>query len=369
MGLVLLLIVGLFISLAFNAGFFIRVLRPLRQLSGQAARLAEGDFNALEQSCGGVDDIDVLRKAMLAMSAHVQRAQAQSAAYAGALTSGQESERRRIAHELHDDTVQALIAITQTLDFTRTNLDKDTSRAEQLLMSAREQAVEAVNGLRNLIADLRPPALEELGLVAALRTLAEGSQDMKVNLDISGNQRRLDEALELTLFRVVQEGLNNARRHGQAAEATVTVAYQTDGTRLKIKDNGLGFNLKQVEQGSNVSLQMLETLAKAGHYGLIGAQERVEQLRGVMGLTSVVGSGTMLEVYIPFAANEQPADTVRDPVCSTLIQPQRAYGSTEYKGQTYYFCCPVCRGAFLRDPEAYLLSHQMSADSVVSNIG
>jgi len=345
----ILLVIVLLISLAANALLFIRVLRPLRGLSAKAARLAEGDFAALDQSCGGIAEIDTLRRSMLGMAGHLQREQTQSSAYAGALTRGQESERRRLAHELHDDTVQALIAIGQSIDLARNFQERDPARASQLLTSARQQSTEAVNSLRNLIADLRPPALEELGLIAALETLAERSPDVKVSVTALGRKRRLDEALELVLFRSAQEALSNAKRHGKAAEVQIQVAYQPDGMRLTVRDNGQGTANTQ-----SISRETLDQLAVDGHYGLLGIQERVSQLNGTLNLTSTPNGGTTLEVYIPFDTNDQPSNTVRDPVCSAFIQPEQAYGSVIYKDETYYFCCPVCRGAFQRDPEAYL---------------
>src|SRR5687768_10087840 len=96
-----------------NIWFYLRVMRPLQQLAARASQIASGDFTALEQTYSGVPEIDTLRKAMNAMVGHVRRAQAQERTYIAALTNGQEEERARIARELHDDTVQSLIAIAQ----------------------------------------------------------------------------------------------------------------------------------------------------------------------------------------------------------------------------------------------------------------
>ncbi|MBL8163438.1 MAG: YHS domain-containing protein [Anaerolineae bacterium] len=341
------LIAALLLSLAANVWLALRVLRPLRRLSDGARGLAEGDFNALCENCGGVTDIDVLRRSMVAMAGHVQRAQVQGSAYAGALTKGQESERHRVARELHDETVQALVAIGQSIDLARTWVQRDPGRANVLLTTAREQATGAVDTLRGLIADLRPPALEELGLVAALRTLAERATDIQVRVTVKGQERRLDKEAELALFRSAQEGLTNARKHGRARSAEITVEYRADAARLTVRDDGQGLKETLTSDG-------LHDLASSGHYGLLGIQERVISLGGTLSVTGTPGGGTTLSVRLPTSASAQPADTVRDPVCSALIAPQQAYGSVVYEGQTYYFCCPVCRGAFQRDPQAYL---------------
>jgi signal transduction histidine kinase/YHS domain-containing protein len=335
---------GMILLLTSNIWLIVRVLRPLQRLSAQAANLAQGNFVSLEQPCGGVPEIDALRRSMVGMVGHVRRAQEQSHTYADILTNGQESERARISHELHDDTIQSLVAISQSIDIARNWLQSDPTRAADLLQSARQQAVDTVTALRNLIADLRPPALEELGLVAALKMQAGKIDDLSVVVEVEGVERRLDETHELTLFRCAQEALANAKRHGHATQVTLGVAYRPDGIHLSVSDNGHGFKLPNA----------LDGFAADGHYGLLGIKERVQHLQGMVHVTSDAGRGTTLAVCIPEDATHQPPHTVRDPVCSACLEPQQAYGSTEYNRQRYYFCCPVCQGSFQCDPELYL---------------
>lgn len=313
---------------------FLRVLLPLRRLARQAEQIQQGNFQALQQPCGGIAEIDTLRRSMAAMAAHVRRVQAQSLA----ITSGQEAERTRLAHELHDDTVQTLIAIMQSLDW----MKREPERTVTLLKTTREQAVEAVNGLRRIIAALRPPALDELGLMAALRLEAEKRSDMQVNVQVEGVERRIDQEQELALFRATQESLNNAHRHGKAKNVNIHLHYKDQGIYLTIRDDGAGFRVPA----------QLDLLAMDGHYGLVGIQERVQRFTGSLSITSQSDHGTTLEIFIPSPSYENA--TVRDPVCSAVILPQQAYGSIDYQGTRYYFCCPVCQGAFKREPETYL---------------
>src|SRR5579859_6946433 len=199
--------------------FYLRVMLPLRQLATKAQQLTEGDFTALERGCSGAAEIHTLRLSMNAMVGHVRRAQAQEHTYIQALTNGQETERTRIARELHDDTVQSLIAISHSLEIAQSLMVAD-SPALPLLQIAREQAIETANNLRGLIANLRPPILVELGLTPALQMLSERTHEITVKIETVGIVRRLNESQELALFRSVQEAIWNAQRHGQAEQVT-----------------------------------------------------------------------------------------------------------------------------------------------------
>lgn len=338
------LLAGLLLSVVTNVWLVLRVLMPLRRLVAQAINVSQGQLAAFQQPCGGIREIGMLRHTMASMAGHVRRAHEDGLAYRHALTDGQEAERARIARELHDDTVQALIAISQGIDLASNWIVKDPERAITMLKMARTQAVETVVGLRRLIANLRPPALAELGLIPALKMLAESENNSEVSVLSKGKERRLDEAYELTLFRSAQEAVRNAQRHGRARHIIVDVDYQLKRVGLTVQDDGQGF---QTPDG-------FDYLAKAGHYGLLGMQERVQHLNGSVQISSEEGVGTKLMVTLPIQALHQPTETVRDPVCGVLIQAEQAYGSTEYQGQHYYFCCPVCQGAFQRSPEAYL---------------
>jgi len=327
-----------------NGWFLYRVVRPLQRLTEQTADVTKGNLSAFQQSCGGIPEIRMLRHSMASMAGHVSRAHDEGIAYRHALTDGQEAERARIAHELHDDTVQSLVAIGQSIDLATNWIERNPTQATTMLRTARTQAVETVINLRRLIANLRPPALEELGLIPALRMLAENEKAVTVNISVLGTERRLRESRELALFRAVQEAIHNVQRHGNSHRANVTVKFEADTIHLTVQDDGVGF----------LAPVSLDCLAKEGHYGLIGIQERVQQLKGTFHISSQKGIGTTVDVTLPLETADQPSQTVVDPVCGAVIQPQQAYGSVEYEGQHYYFCCPVCQGAFRRDPQVYL---------------
>jgi signal transduction histidine kinase/YHS domain-containing protein len=329
----------------------VRVLHPLHRLALDAEELTNGNFTALKQPVGGIPEIGRVRYAMDCMVGHVLRAQEHSQFYAQSLANGQETERARIARELHDDTVQSIIGVLQGVDMATQWLHSAPGQAESMLTMAREQSVDIINGLRNLIADLRPPALEELGVIAALEMQGERLSDaIDFHIHVDGQPRRLSETHELTLFRVAQEAMVNANRHSQAEQVTVTVGYHPDRVCLTIADNGVGFNTDRT----------LQTLSAAGHYGLIGIQERVQSLEGEVTFESAPNEGTVVSAWIPESTNHQPQHAVRDPVCHAVIEPDQAYGKRVYQGQAYFFCCPVCQGAFQKNPESYLSTSELT---------
>jgi YHS domain-containing protein len=157
-------------------------------------------------------------------------------------------------------------------------------------------------------------------------------------------QRRLPGDYELALFRAVQEALNNAQRHSQAHHIHLTMTYLPTSVHLRIRDDGTGFSAPE----------RVEDLAAAGHYGLLGIVERMTHLSGTARITSSKGQGTQIDLELPLPEHTQPTDTVRDPVCTALIQPDQAYSSVVYEGRRYYFCCPVCEGTFQHEPTAYI---------------
>lgn len=325
-----------------NLWFYVRVLLPLQRLSHQATQLERGEMDALSTECGGIPEIVRLRRSMAGMAQHIQTALAQTEAYADQLTDGQERERKRLARDLHDTTIQSLVAVAQTTELARNWLISAPDRAAEMLGVARQQAVEAAADLRDLIADLRPPSLEELGLEAAIGLLAQRSP-VKVGVSVEGTSRRLPEGVELALFRVAQESLTNAHRHSGADRAAITLTYAPDGVTLTVADDGRGF----------VVADDLRRYALTGHYGLMGMRERLTNLGGTVRVVSAAGKGTLIHAHIPAAA-VRATGTLHDPVCGMDITAGRAYATLTYSGHEYGFCCPVCKGAFERSPERYL---------------
>ncbi|MEE8566900.1 MAG: PAS domain S-box protein [Candidatus Bipolaricaulota bacterium] len=212
--------------------------------------------------------------------------------YLQRVTMAQEEERKRIARELHDDTVQGLIVLSRELDEISSKAsglsDQERARLDRLW----QQTNGIIAGVRRLSQDLRPAMLDRLGLLPSLEWLASNLREysaIAVDVVTEGDERRLDPEIELVLFRIIQEALNNVWRHSEATIAQIIVVFGDRTIRIMVKDDGQGFH---VPKG-------IGDLAKDGKLGLAGMQERVRLLNGIVTVASEQGEGTVVTVDVP----------------------------------------------------------------------
>jgi signal transduction histidine kinase len=269
----------------------LRVVRPLQRLRQQAARL--GDLNALQTPVGGIQEITDLQHTLVDMASRLQHAQATLRDYIGAITRAQEDERFRLARDLHDDTVQALIALNQRVQMVQRALRRDPDLADQRLRELRDMADQIIMDVRRMIQDVRPTYLSDLGLVAALRALVQhaASTDLEAAFEVEGEPRRLDDDMELGLYRIAQEAVNNTTKHARARHLTVKLAFAPDAVCLTVQDDGQGF----------VVPDNLLSLVNSGSYGLVGISERAQLANGALSLVSGEQRGTTLSVRVPLS--------------------------------------------------------------------
>lgn len=205
--------------------------------------------------------------------------------YARKVGQAQEDERKRIARELHDDTVQALVVIARRLE----ELAGGTSNPAAA--EIREQVRELTKGVRRFSQELRPSVLDDLGLIPALKWLAADlakNHGIAVDTGTDGTPVQLPAETELMLFRIVQEALANVRKHSGATEAHVMVGFLEQELTVTVQDNGRGFDTGGVAE-----------LAGAGKLGLLGMRERAELLGGRLDVHSSPGRGTTVTVTLP----------------------------------------------------------------------
>jgi signal transduction histidine kinase len=196
-----------------------------------------------------------------------------------------EEERRRWARELHDETLQSLAAVRLGL------ASALRARDHQAIGEVLERAVAQLDGeiatLRSLITELRPAALDELGADAAIRALADKVSglglEVDVRLDLRHGDERLDADVETAAYRIVQESLTNARKHGEATHAVVEVVDDGSQVHISVRDDGRGFDPRQRSAG----------------FGLLGMRERTELLAGTLDVDSARGAGTTVRATLP----------------------------------------------------------------------
>jgi len=196
----------------------------------------------------------------------------------------QEDERRRIAQEIHDETVQSLVLLCRELDDLEGGAGATSAHVADSLRQAREHAEQVVAGLRVIIRGIRPPLLDELGVPPAvqrlLTDLASHSQ-IRTNLAVTGRPRRVSDSVELALLRIAQEAVHNAERHGSPSRIEVCIAYEPERIELSVRDDGGGF----------VPPQEPSDLANRGKWGIIGMQERAREMGGELCISSAPGAG------------------------------------------------------------------------------
>jgi signal transduction histidine kinase len=261
------------------------VVRPLQDLVQAANRIAFGDYHAAEPPVGGVHEIEELRETLDQMAKQVHSSQDAMRSYVTAITRGQEDERVRLARELHDDTIQSLIALQQRIEMTQKAMTKDPALAAAKMTELKTLLSDTLASVRRFVRDLRPTYLSELGLIPALEAL---TRDANATFTVEGAEKRLDAERELVLFRIVQESLRNVAKHANAQHVAVTVAFDGHEVTATVQDDGSGFDAPDAPAA----------YAQAGHFGLMGMQERAQLFGGNVYVKSERGKGTKVIAYV-----------------------------------------------------------------------
>ncbi len=255
------------------------VVQPLQELGSRANLIGQGQFDAVTKPVGGVREIEDLRVTLNNVAGQLQSYQAALHDYLRAVTQAQEEERARLGRELHDETVQTLIALSHKAQMVQRNFERTSPQTNEYIAELRQMIAQSIEEVRRFSRALHPHYLDELGLVTALETLARESG---AQFAILGAPRSMNDEKQLALYRIAQEALNNARRHAQANNIRVEVKFQQETATLEVRDDGIGFEPPP----------QFNHLTGTGHFGLIGMRERAQLTGGQFAVRSAPGKGT-----------------------------------------------------------------------------
>jgi len=208
--------------------------------------------------------------------------------FAAKIIKAQEEERLRVSREIHDGPAQAMANIVFRAEVCERLLETDIERAKAELRELRQQVRAALQETRKIIFDLRPMTIDDLGLIPTIRRLLDDLQErtgMITELRVMGHERRLESYIEVSLFRIIQEALNNVERHSQAQTVMVKVDFSPRFISAVIADNGKGFDP--------------ELATGYEHFGILGMKERMHILGGDISFRTAPGQGTKIFVRVP----------------------------------------------------------------------
>ena len=293
-------VIGVGLTITLNTLLLRAALQPLRSLRGTVDALGQGDFAArVPQSPLADKDLVNVADTLNQMLDHVQSYQERVQDLSANMLRAQEDERHRIARELHDQIGQALTFLLVRLKIIEATPQAAT--VQQELSELRAAVSNTIDQVRRLALDLRPPALDQLGLIPALRALG---RDFAEQTRIAVTTDLPDDSVEMTIvrataiYRIVQESLTNIAKHAEAHNVRVCLRHQGNVLLLSIADDGCGFDPSTVCHH--------EQHQDGPGLGLFGMEERVRLLGGAHQIASQPGAGTIIWASIPLNPLETP---------------------------------------------------------------
>ncbi len=287
MSLVSFITLGWLVSVALNFVVLRIAFRPLTDL-GKVMKCVQAGESTLRAPLTGVDpQADQLASTFNMVLEALDEASRQRASQ---IINAQERERQRIARELHDETSQVLTSLLISLAVLEESVE--TQEARERIADTRALAHSTLRAIRNLSIDLRPSALDDLGLLPALRWYVKEYQKkcaIEVEFQATGLKQRLPAEMETALYRIVQECLTNTAKHANAHRVTIMLREEPERVFGRIVDDGRGFDYEA----------LLKTPGQELGLGLAGMHERAVLLDGTLDVHSVPGQGTTIEVNIP----------------------------------------------------------------------
>ncbi len=220
-----------------------------------------------------------------------------------AIIRAQEEERLRVSRELHDGPAQDVANLMMETSIVERMVDMDPDDAKMNLQAHRRHLKECLHSIRQIIFDMRPMSLDELGLVSAVEQLVRQLHDrlmLEVQLSVDGAEIPVAPHVKIGLFRIIQEGLNNIIRHAKTKRASLRLLFTEAAISVLIEDNGCGFNLEEIPSNSDPEKP------DDGHFGLLGMKERAVIIGAQFSVTSLPGQGTKVHLRLPLQPEEAP---------------------------------------------------------------
>jgi len=286
------------VALGLGVAIAVSVINPVRRMGEAMRRMASGDFSQPVQ-VHNRDELGELAKRINDTAEELAKLQQAALADERAralreritqVTLAQEEERRRISRELHDGLGPSLAAIVNKLRSCQYMVRADPQQAERELAEVTKSLKGHIQDVRHLIYDLRPLAVDQLGLVGAVQQQLErfGEETGIQAFSSMSGDIALDPLAEVTVFRVVQECLSNVQKHANASQVEVRLQAMTNGLEVSVQDNGQGFDPHKIVSGSN-----------GEGVGLLSMRERAELVRGCLSVWSSPGNGCQVVLYVP----------------------------------------------------------------------
>ncbi|NMB12265.1 MAG: histidine kinase [Firmicutes bacterium] len=210
----------------------------------------------------------------------------------------QEDERRRVARDIHDGPAQSMANVVLRAEICERLLDAERNELAQELAELKTMVKKTLVDVRRIIFNLRPMALDDLGLAPTLRRFMESVREetgIAADLIVLGKEQRLPQTVEVTVFRLIQEAVNNARKHAKSTRILVRLEFTDNQINTQVEDNGIGFNMEEAR----------EKARNADSFGLMSMSERVDLLGGELRIVSTPGIGTTVSACIPLASIEE----------------------------------------------------------------
>lgn len=208
----------------------------------------------------------------------------------------QEDERLRVSREIHDGPAQDLANMIYHASICERLVDTKPEEAKHGLQELRRQIRMCLGEVRQIIFDMRPMSLDDLGLIAALKQLTGKLSDrrgMRIEIEVTGKEVAFEKHVEVTLFRIVQEALNNILHHAEVKEGRLRLLYSQSDLSILISDEGKGFNAEESEE-------MHKAGEDDGHFGILGMEERARLIGAAFSIKSSPGKGTKVHVKVPY---------------------------------------------------------------------